>query len=355
MTAKPVDLTPLERQLSLLKSDIAKLPTPATPSDLNLSAVTKKIEALESLVNRSAENTRNALDLSPMYNRLEQLEILVKDGTESSASIARQLHPLGQKLVLVEHNLAKLERNTDALDTSAIKSRVEDLKMDMNHLLDDKSGVSISVNELNERLLQLNGDIQDIKAVQASSQIDVTPIEAQLENISQNIVESREQQYLSLSNIDPVAERLDRMETLLTSNQHRQLDQIDPIDKKLATIQTQLAALNNLAPQTMTTSTRSASIAPQRLNRAEFGRKDKLQDISGIGPKLEQTLNQLSIYYYWQIAAWDKRDISAIDANLDTFRGRIERDDWVRQARRLRKSMHAAPRPTGEKLTNRLN
>jgi len=355
MTAKPVDLTPLERQLSLLKSDIAKLPTPATPSDLNLSAVTKKIEALESLVNRSAENTRNALDLSPMYNRLEQLEILVKDGTESSASIARQLHPLGQKLVLVEHNLAKLERNTDALDTSAIKSRVEDLKMDMNHLLDDKSGVSISVNELNERLLQLNGDIQDIKAVQASSQIDVTPIEAQLENISQNIVESREQQYLSLSNIDPVAERLDRMETLLTSNQHRQLDQIDPIDKKLATIQTQLAALNNLAPQTMTTSTRSASIAPQRLNRAEFGRKDKLQDISGIGPKLEQTLNQLGIYYYWQIAAWDKRDISAIDANLDTFRGRIERDDWVRQARRLRKSMHAAPRPTGEKLTNRLN
>lgn len=61
---------------------------------------------------------------------------------------------------------------------------------------------------------------------------------------------------------------------------------------------------------------------------------DDLKAISGVGPALEKKLNALGVYKYEQIAAWKKADIQWVDDRLKS-RGRIERDDWVRQAREL--------------------
>jgi predicted flap endonuclease-1-like 5' DNA nuclease len=64
------------------------------------------------------------------------------------------------------------------------------------------------------------------------------------------------------------------------------------------------------------------------------GAPDDLTKIRGIGQKLESTLNGLGIYYYRQIADWSDGDIEAMDAKLK-FPGRIHRDDWRGQARKL--------------------
>jgi NADH-quinone oxidoreductase subunit E len=61
---------------------------------------------------------------------------------------------------------------------------------------------------------------------------------------------------------------------------------------------------------------------------------DNLKIIDGIGPKLEQVLNQLGILTFSQIAAWTSSDISRIDDQLK-LNGRIVRDDWAGQARKL--------------------
>jgi predicted flap endonuclease-1-like 5' DNA nuclease len=63
--------------------------------------------------------------------------------------------------------------------------------------------------------------------------------------------------------------------------------------------------------------------------------RDDLKRISGIGPKLEQILNANGIFNFGQIAAWQEADIQAMDELLPAFRGRVQRDDWVGQARRL--------------------
>ena len=69
----------------------------------------------------------------------------------------------------------------------------------------------------------------------------------------------------------------------------------------------------------------------------EGGQADDLKKISGVGPKLEQTLNELGIYHYEQIAGLKKKDIAWVDERL-RFKGRIERDDWVGQAKALAKA-----------------
>ncbi len=70
------------------------------------------------------------------------------------------------------------------------------------------------------------------------------------------------------------------------------------------------------------------------LDAAIGGKSDDLKVISGIGPKLERTLNGLGIFHYEQIAGWSAQDVSEVD-NLLSFKGRVERDDWIAQAKKL--------------------
>ncbi len=70
---------------------------------------------------------------------------------------------------------------------------------------------------------------------------------------------------------------------------------------------------------------------------APRGKPDDLKRISGIGARIEVVLNDLGIYHFDQIAAWSAAEIAWVDDYLK-FKGRIARDSWVAQARRLNKS-----------------
>ena len=70
---------------------------------------------------------------------------------------------------------------------------------------------------------------------------------------------------------------------------------------------------------------------------ATDGEPDDLKKIKGIGPKFEGDLNAKGVYYYRQIAAWTAKDVKMIDEIIDSFPGRIERDEWVKQAKVLAK------------------
>jgi small subunit ribosomal protein S2 len=64
------------------------------------------------------------------------------------------------------------------------------------------------------------------------------------------------------------------------------------------------------------------------------GDPDDLKKITGVGPVLEGKLNALGITRFDQIAAFSAEDIEKVDGLLN-FKGRVERDDWVGQAKQL--------------------
>ena len=63
--------------------------------------------------------------------------------------------------------------------------------------------------------------------------------------------------------------------------------------------------------------------------------KDDLKMISGIGPFIEKRLHALDIYTFRQISNFTAKDIETINVAIVYFSGRIERDEWVAQAREL--------------------
>ncbi|AMM83998.1 NADH-quinone oxidoreductase subunit NuoE [Martelella sp. AD-3] len=58
---------------------------------------------------------------------------------------------------------------------------------------------------------------------------------------------------------------------------------------------------------------------------------DDLKMISGVGPKIEKLLNDIGIYKFEQIAAWTPGECAWVNASLK-LGGRLERDEWQRQA-----------------------
>ncbi len=65
--------------------------------------------------------------------------------------------------------------------------------------------------------------------------------------------------------------------------------------------------------------------------KAASGEADDLKRISGVGPALEKKLHGFGITSFAQIAAWTPEDIADFDDKL-SFKGRIERDNWLEQA-----------------------
>jgi NADH-quinone oxidoreductase subunit E len=74
---------------------------------------------------------------------------------------------------------------------------------------------------------------------------------------------------------------------------------------------------------------------PATLDAARDGQADDLKLIKGVGPKLEEMLNGMGFYHFDQIAAWTDKELAWVDQNLEGFKGRASRDEWVSQAKQL--------------------
>ena len=84
------------------------------------------------------------------------------------------------------------------------------------------------------------------------------------------------------------------------------------------------------APAAENSGTKPANL----LTEARGGQPDDLKKISGVGPKLEGLLHENGVFHFDQVAAWNADEIAYMDDQL-SFKGRIERDNWLEQAATL--------------------
>lgn len=153
--------------------------------------------------------------------------------------------------------------------------------------------------------------------------------------------------------LQPVAHKMDAIEKRLDSLPQPEKADMTPIYSRLLKIENDIERIRQQVSKPAigsgaergTAGTEPKRSEPQILSAALYGEKDDLKKISGVGPKLERLLNDNGVFYFWQVASWSRRDIDVIDERLDAFRGRIFRDDWVSQAKRLRESPDAAAMP----------
>ncbi len=73
------------------------------------------------------------------------------------------------------------------------------------------------------------------------------------------------------------------------------------------------------------------------LGVASASDRDDLQTIKGIGPFIEEKLNALGIYTFEQIGKMTAKIEEEVNVAIEFFPGRVKRDEWAKQAKKLHK------------------
>ncbi|MGR3290930.1 MAG: 50S ribosomal protein L21 [Paracoccaceae bacterium] len=74
--------------------------------------------------------------------------------------------------------------------------------------------------------------------------------------------------------------------------------------------------------------------APKKAAPKKAAAADDLKQLSGVGPALEKKLIEAGVTTFAQISGWNADDVAAMDEKL-SFKGRIEREGWIEQAKKL--------------------
>ncbi len=99
----------------------------------------------------------------------------------------------------------------------------------------------------------------------------------------------------------------------------------------VATVESSVFADNNTQHNALG---QEIGVRPNSLQAPINGESDDLKEISGVGLKIEDTLQGLGIFNFQQIAQWSGDNIDWIE-NYLAFKGRVKKEDWIGQAKLL--------------------
>ncbi|MEO0574737.1 MAG: hypothetical protein AAF004_04675 [Pseudomonadota bacterium] len=314
----PADLAPLAASLSMVDDKISGIKMPAA---VDLSPLTATLQQVDEKV--SALRMPAPVDLAPLAKSVQAVDqkvaaIRIPEPADISGLTAAlgsvdqkidniripqpaDLSPLAAQITRVEGRIGQMPKPPEAVDLAPVQSALSSLRGDVRGISTD-----VDLSALERRLDALDKAVAKLPVVNTHPPADLSPIRSEIERLRGKIP--------AATDLSQVQSRLDRIEALLKK----------PKPAPAAP-----------APKP----------GPALFKTAVHGKKDDLKRISGVGPKLERLLNKHGVFYFWQVASWSRKDIVFIDNRLDVFKGRIERDEWVRQAKTLQRAPGAATPP----------
>jgi len=227
-----------------------------------------------------------------------------------------------------------------------IESERDGLNNQIVNLNGDKSNLLKSVSEKDKTIEHLEVEVKDLKAL-----VHITKRRHMLNyNSFGTALEEEKEDLQMISGIGPfIEERLNALDIYT----FKQISRFTPqdietindaiiyfsgrIDRDEWVAQAQELVLDENARMALfkRISDRKESIFYDRIGVATKEQADDLTRISGIGGWIQKKLNALDIYTFLQISKLNKEDVNTLTEAIEYFPGRIERDEWILQAREL--------------------
>ncbi len=92
-----------------------------------------------------------------------------------------------------------------------------------------------------------------------------------------------------------------------------------------------------LASQSPTPNYQVEDLDWEKIGKGNPEQRDDLKIINGVGPFNEEKLHNFGIYSFEQLSRLSEEDVEKLDHLLAFFPGRIKREDWIEQAKKLAK------------------
>jgi len=306
-----------------------------TRTDLE-SAYAKEKLMSKDLFNLRAEREGFKEKMAAFQNALtavkQQSAELQHEFLKSGEVYKRELQKAFEKRKALEVKIdnAKLEHESFSNLLQATRSEQESV----NKMLDSARNRLANLDALEQNVValeaenaQLNHDFMRIKQENEGLLRDVAELEElrvqnkELSHCLQSMETSRRQHEEDAKRYRENAHEYERHSETLRM-------QLDEVEKHFADMEKQQRQALKEARAATDTSRLNGNTPPRQ-------EADNLQEIVGIGKVFEQTLNDLGIYTFEQVANFGVADIARINAELKEFKGRMEQDDWIGQAKEL--------------------
>lgn len=330
----PTNLTPLQSRIDKVEDAIRSLPAPPKVDPVNLGPLQENISSLERAVaSIPRPEAVKPIDLDPIQKKLEELNKAIQSIPQPEPPAPISFSPIAERIERVENRLANLPQPPapKPVNFEPVNQRIIALERAIGAIPRPEKAVPLDLSPLERRLRSLEQQLANFPRPTPAQTVNLAPITDRLGTLERSIGNiPRAAAPTPPTDLSPVHNRLTAIEEILRQRPKQATVRTKPIPKKT---NTQKATLK-----------RPASDAPLLFKSAQYGPKDDLKRIKGVGPKLDRMLNRQGVYYFWQIAEWKRADIRAADERL-SFKGRIDREKWVSQAKKLRRATDAAKAP----------
>ena len=243
---------------------------------------------------RKAFEKRQALEVSIDNARAEQdsLRNLLTGSRSEQESVNRMLESARNRLAEIdklERDVIRLEADNAQLnhDAALARQEIESLRRDVTELDELKvqnNEMSEVVKSMEASRRQYEEDAKRYQGVASESEKQSETLRLRLDEVEKNFLEFEEQQQNAIKQA--------REEAATANDPHAYDD--EPVQEV-----------------------------------------DDLKQIIGIGKVFEGALNELGVYSFRQLANFGMADIARVNAKLKEFKGRMEQDDWIGQAKEL--------------------
>ena len=277
-------------------------------------------------------------DLDSANARIEELETELADESgaqEQVNAIRGDLDGANARAADLEAQLAATQGLQGDLD--ARNARIAELQSELG----DAQGLRGDLDNANARVAQLEAEVegsQGLKGDLDGAKSRVGELEAELAAAGAAGAEVG-QLRVSLTEKDRRIEALENAARNAASS-----DDLAEAKKTIKAREARIAELEASIPEddkhAAAWPTGAWKSGTTKLKTPGIGHSDDLKVISGIGPQMEELLNSFEIKSWEQLADLDKDGIAVVDAALTDFPGRIERDEWVPQAKAIMENGH---------------
>ncbi len=269
-----------------------------------------------------------------------------------------QLRRMRRQLKEKENEVVSLQAKSDAL-LHQIEQHVNDLqtaKLEMEEMQNAAEQLEMEKTRLQGELNIAKDYIGELQSRNAGYAGQIEELNREIQHLTEQGSESDEEEELAIEigGYQEVA--------TLQNNYQNTIERLSAIEDKLLLLEQENSQLKDEISQVRSTAELVEEILPadddfeisadqraeqgrlaiqnalgKQLPKASNSEKDALQHIEGIGPFLEEKLNEVGIYTYQQISQLNDELIEKLTDAIRFFPGRIRRDNWVGQAKGLMK------------------
>ena len=191
------------------------------------------------------------------------------------------------------------------------------------------------LDALEQRVIELEADNAELRHEVTAARRDAAVLQRDVDELDALKVQNRELAHC-LQSMENSRQQHEKDAARYRQQYDRSEQESDTLRMKLQDIETSLADMAEKQEAVRQSfAKREANRMPTIGIEDPGDDVDDLTEIVGIGKVFEDMLHELGIYYFRQIAAFGPAELARVNAELKEFKGRVEQDDWIGQAKDL--------------------